>query len=172
MAPLVERLRAHAREHPQRTALIVPHVGKPAESVSYETLSQSVDRWAGRISLHMGGPAIVPIIAGKSAEMVAAMFGILAAGGAFAAINRKLKPPQFNQIYQQTKSHIGLIDAAQMPAILKDAAPDDPIRQIEWLTLNDHAENQTGSFPVVAQQANPPAAVSSHQDQPADQKAC
>jgi acyl-coenzyme A synthetase/AMP-(fatty) acid ligase len=103
MSELVAQLRVHAANQPSKTALIVLGVGGAAQEISYAQLSHRVNQFASCFCKQMDSPQIVPLIAAKDADAVAAMFGLLASGNAFAALNRKLKPPQIDAIVRLTR---------------------------------------------------------------------
>jgi acyl-coenzyme A synthetase/AMP-(fatty) acid ligase len=110
MSELVEQLRAHAARQPTKTALIETGVGGAACEISYVELSRRVDQFAWQLAKRFNAPAIVPLMAGKDADTVAAMFALLASGNAFAALNRKLKAPQIESIVRQTQAIISAKD--------------------------------------------------------------
>ena len=110
MSGLVEQLRERASKSPGKTALIVTGVGGAAREISYAELSSRVDQFAWQLAKRFDAPAIVPLMANKDADTVAAMFALLASGNAFAALNRKLKAPQIESIVRQTQAVLSVKD--------------------------------------------------------------
>lgn len=139
MKSIIEQLRYHSEERPKQCALIVPRLGKEPQRISYASLAKNVDAFAAVFAEAMGRETIIPIVAGKSADAVAAMLGALASGNAFASLNRKLKLPQLNCIAEQGKFRFGLVDASSLAAIAGRQS-GDPIYQIGWRVIGEDAE--------------------------------
>ena len=117
MSGMVDQLRLHAEHTPDTTALIVLGVGGSAREISYAELSRRTDRIAWHFAKRFVEPAIVPLMADKNADVVAAMFALLASGHAFAALNRKLKAPQIENILRQIDPAISLMDRQTLSAL-------------------------------------------------------
>ena len=130
MSKIIEKLQHHAAEYPQRPALIVPHFDQAATRMSYGELAQRVEPFAAKLAARLERSEIIPVLASKSIESVVAMLGLLASGSAFAALNRKLKPPQLRSIVAQLRSPFGLIDAQHAATLA--AGTLDTIGDIPW----------------------------------------
>lgn len=126
MSKLVEQLREHATRQADKTAVSVLGVGGHAHEISYAALSHRVDALAWHFARCTNPPEIVPIMASKDADTVAAIFALLAVGNAFVALNRKLKPPQVENIVKQTRAVLSWNDLRD-----ETITPPFPIRSRE-----------------------------------------
>src|SRR5690349_23274914 len=88
---LFDQLQYRAGHEPSRTALIDD---RTAVATTYGQLATDARRLAATFHAHLPDQAFVPILGGRTAACVAAMFGALGCGKAFACLNRKLRAPQ------------------------------------------------------------------------------
>jgi len=90
----------------------------------------------------MGGyahPSVIPIFMGKSPACIAAMFGAIGAGSAFACLNRKLRPPQINAILGATGPGVAITDGPGATVLAAGLNADSPTARMRWWVVEDEA---------------------------------
>jgi acyl-CoA synthetase (AMP-forming)/AMP-acid ligase II len=78
---------------------------------------------------------VIPLCLAKTPDCIAAMFGALGAGRAFACLNQKLRPPQIERILNETQAPIALIDGPGLMALKGGIAADSPLARTRWWLL-------------------------------------
>src|SRR5206468_4309412 len=78
----------------------------------------------------------VPIFMTKSPACVAAMFGALGACRAFACLNRKLRLPQLEKIFEVVRPEVALVDPTGLP-MLAEARDDSPLLGSRWWVVGE-----------------------------------
>lgn len=137
MSEILKKIAAHAAGQPDHPAVIALRPGGRVDTLSYGQLRDAVARCAAILGEQLNGPAIVPIIAAKSADCVVAMLGVLATGSAFAVLNRKLKAPQLNAAIAAAKPLFGIIDGDGASIVAANST--EAFAGLPWLRLSELA---------------------------------
>ncbi len=116
---LFERVLLHARTRPGDPAITETLLGGHSHETSWASLAERARTLAGAISV-LEQP-IVPILAGRGAETVAALLGTAATGKAFSALDPRLRPPQV----------VGALSALGATHLLVDGRGLMALRQLE-----------------------------------------
>ena len=138
---LPDALRRHARERPDAVALIVPGPpGGATDFISFGQLAHGVEQFANMLRdlrrHDQTAERLVPLLMAKSSSLIAAMLALLAVGGGFAVLNRKLRRPQINAILAQLGRPLtGFVDAASADLIAKDKTDHSAIDLLSWTVV-------------------------------------
>lgn len=134
MQGFFERVVEHAAARPAAPALS-RRAGGGYETESWSALASRARRLAAHLADVVPAGGVVPILAGKSADTVAAMLGIEAVGGAFAALNPRLRLPQLLDALVSTESPLAVVDGAGL-RVLAGGAAEPRIAAKRWLLVD------------------------------------
>lgn len=137
MENIFETLQRHARERGTDTALIHGRTASDYRRISFTELVQRAAHFAHVFKTHAPNDAICPLYLSKSPDCVAAMFGALGAGKAFACLNRKLRPPQVNAVIHDTQATLAIMDGPGIASLRKAFDQDEPVSRIRWFILKN-----------------------------------
>jgi acyl-CoA synthetase (AMP-forming)/AMP-acid ligase II len=98
----------------------------------YGALAAAARRMAHAFRAEVPEGKVIPLCLGKTPDCVAAMFGALGAGRAFACLNQKLRPPQVEKILRDTGAPVALIDGPGLLALKGGIAADSPLARTRW----------------------------------------
>ena len=135
MTSLYQHIQAHAEDKPDHEALRHRLPGGVYEAVTYGELAAKAQEYAAASVGATPDGAIVPMYASKSADLIAAMLGVLGAGRAFACLNRKLRLPQIETILDATQATIALVDGPGLMTLKDAAVSDSSVARVRWWVI-------------------------------------
>lgn len=133
MNNLYVQLQEQARRQPDAVALWQCKPGGEAFATTYAMLSARSQHYATAFHCHAPDACIVPLLLGKSAECVAAMFGVIGAGKAFSCLNRKLRGPQQKSILHVIGPTLGICDGLGLMSL----SADSMVAESRWWIIRD-----------------------------------
>ena len=131
MRMLLDMISEHASQNPSRTAVCHRLLDGRYIETSYAELARKARRFASALAEETPAGALVPLLMGKSADLVAAMVGALSAGRVFTCLNPKLRAPQVAAILEAAGASLALIDGMGLQA-LKGGLLEGPILRTRW----------------------------------------
>lgn len=135
MNDLADALTESLGRHGPRVALVNEEEPVP-RAVTYKELDAMAVALSSRFrALGVGPGQIVPIVAERTPQAVAAIVATVRLGAAFASLNPKLKGPQLSQIFHDAgarcsvvdgpgRAAVGLLGEKAPPLVSLDGAPD------------------------------------------------
>lgn len=139
MASVYESLQNATAYMETRPAVIHSKPGNTTVVTSFEQLARKGWRFAAFVSETEPEVEIIPLYLAKSADCIAAMFGCLAAGKMFSVLNRKMRPPQIENVLKDTKSPVLFVDGPSLMSLHRDLAQVPGLARVRWIVLKDPA---------------------------------
>lgn len=139
-----EFLHNSAKKHPDKTALIFGD-----QRLSYRELDRLAARCASALRAHgiQKGDRVV-IVAPNSVETIAAIFGILKAGGVFLVVHHSIKEQKLSYILNDCGARAIVLFRNQLPAFRQVLESCEPLRCM-IVCDDDGGEHPAGRIPAV-----------------------
>jgi acyl-CoA synthetase (AMP-forming)/AMP-acid ligase II len=135
VATLFERLQQHGCGQADRAAVWQRQDDGTYGPTTYGRLAASARRLANAFLARVPADKVIPLCLAKSPDCIAAMFGAVGAGRAFACLNQKLRPPQIERILNETQAPLALIDGPGLMALKGGITADSPLARTRWWLL-------------------------------------
>jgi acyl-CoA synthetase (AMP-forming)/AMP-acid ligase II len=131
---LFARVLRHAAARPDAVAL--SRAGEDGwRTVTRGALAGRARHFAAWLADAGAGGGVVPMLAPKSADLVAAMIGAGGAGAAFAPLNPRLALPQVLGALRATMPRVAVAGGASL-ALLREARAHPLVRRTRWLAID------------------------------------
>ena len=125
----------HAEQAGSKIAVSKWRPGEGFAETSYGELAAYAQRLAGLLTHLTPAQAMVPMLAGKSADSIACMLAAMAIERPFCFLNTKYRGPQIDEVLAATNASLCIVDAAGLVA-LRGAWKEHPrIRQTTWVII-------------------------------------
>ncbi len=139
---LLSCLERHAAQRPDAVALTHVTVRGAWRTVTWAELRKRTRYFGAHFKGHNFRAGLVPMIAPKSPDLVAAMLGAVGAGSAFACLNPKLQLPQLLGALRATSPRLAVVGGASLGLLL--AGKDHPIvRRTRWLAIDTRDDDES-----------------------------
>lgn len=132
---VIQCIRQHARRGAQDVAIAQRQTDGSYVETTFGRLLCEADDFAQAFAQHAGNARIIPILAGKTATMVAALLGAAVSGHIAACLSPRLRLPQVEQVVSAGGARIGVLDGTGLLALRGPYGNDSPIRATRWWLL-------------------------------------
>ncbi|MEZ4320671.1 MAG: AMP-binding protein [Myxococcota bacterium] len=133
MRSLTDRLALHATERGSAPALVALHPGSEPEITTWAELHAASQRFAAAVATRTAPGDLVPLFARPSAESIAAMLGVLAAGRLFSVLHHQLRGPQISGVLEAGGVGLAVVDGPGIPTLKR--AFEGRLADTDWWVL-------------------------------------
>ena len=137
-SPLVAAIRERASAHPDAPFIRDQTANGDFRTVSHAEFRDMVDGLRGWLSERTSPGDLVPIVAARSADCVAAIIASAAQGRVAAPINPKLRPPSILRLISGDRTGAVLTDGQVLHALTRSEAEIEILRDLPMGLLNGH----------------------------------
>jgi len=132
---LIPHIARHARERGADTAISKGRAEAGFHVTTWAELWRRTEGWAAFLDTAAADQHLVPVLAGKSADSIAAGLGLMASGRAFSFVNPKYRMPQVAAVLAAVAPRVCVIDATGLLALRGVADNTALVGRTTWLLI-------------------------------------